>query len=35
MTAFVKCFWMNGKGAPEEGTGMGGVLSRMLPEGLK
>jgi len=35
MPAFVKCFWANGKGAFVERTGIGGVLSRMPPEGLK
>jgi hypothetical protein len=34
MAAIVKCFWMTGKGAFAEGTGIEGVLSR-LPEGLR
>jgi len=35
MAAIVKCFWMTGKGAFAEGTGIGGVLSRMPPEVLQ
>jgi hypothetical protein len=35
ITAFVKCFWGNGKSAFVEGTGIGEVLSGMPPEGLR
>jgi hypothetical protein len=35
ITAFVKCFWVNGKGAFTEGTGIGGVLSRMPAGGVE
>jgi hypothetical protein len=35
ITAFVKCIWVNGKGAFVEGTGIGGVLSRMPQESIE